>query len=160
MSDDKQMTAQALRPDQNELKEATLQALGKRVDEKELQEFLAKASSDSAPDPIGATASLDLAVWGKLKCDPDKKPWKYDITVWGGPAYFGTAVGFMYTAYTSWDAFFANVTSAWVQAGAAGGGFIQINWFNKDGVPVGQFNGASGGAGVAEAGGSGKWQKK
>ena len=159
MSDNDQPTALALQPDRKDFEQATLNALEGRIDEKEVREFLAKASSASAPDPLGATASLDLAVWGKLKCEPDKKPWKYDITVWGGPAYFGTAVGFMYTAYTSWDAFFANVTSAWVQAGAAGGGFIQINWFNKDGVPVGQFNGVSGGAGVAEAGGSGTWEK-
>jgi hypothetical protein len=66
----------------------------------------------------------------------------------------------MYTAYDSWDAFFRNVTSAHAQGIAEAGGILQINWFIENGTPVGQFNGAAGGIGVVECGGSGKWQKK
>lgn len=154
------LTAQHLRPTHDIVQEATLKALQGRVEEAEVRRFLNEATRASAPAPIGATASLNIAVWGKLGCEPDGQPWKYDITVWGGPAYFGSAVGFMYTAYTSWDAFFRNVTSAHVQGIISGGGILQINWFNASGTPVGQFNGAAGGIGLVEAGGSGKWQEK
>jgi hypothetical protein len=71
-----------------------------------------------------------------------------------------TKVGFMYTAYETWDAFFNNVTSAHVQGIAVEGGILQINWFNASGTPVGQFNGVAGGIGLLEAGGEGKWQRK
>lgn len=154
------LTAQDLRPDRDIVVGATLNALKGRVDEGAVRRFLKEAAGPAAPAPIGATASLKIAVWGKLGCDPDGQPWKYDITVWGGPAYIGDAVGFMYTAYDSWDAFFRNVTSAHVQAIDVGGGILQINWFIENGTPVGQFNGAAGGVGVVEGGGSGKWQRK
>ena len=153
-------TAQDLRPTRDIVQKATLKALRGRVDEGEVRRFLEKAASNDVPAPIGATASLKIAVWGKLGCDPDGQPWKYDITVWGGPAYFGESVGFMYTAYETWDAFFRYVTGAHVQGIAEAGGILQINWFNESGVPVGQFNGAAGGIGLVEAGGSGTWQKK
>ena len=153
------LTARDLQPTREELQEATLKVLKGRVSEDEARRFLTEAAGDGVPDPIGATADLKIAVWGKLKCDPDGQPWKYDITVWGGPAYIGGAVGFMYTAYTSWDAFFTYVTSAHVQGVDVGGGILQINWFNKDGTPVGQFNGAAGGVGLVEAGGSGGWDR-
>lgn len=154
------LTAQDLRPDRDIVLEATLRALKGRVEEGDVRRFLKEAARAGAPAPIGATASLKIAVWGKLECNPEGQPWKYDITVWGAPAYIGEAVGFMYTAYDSWDAFFRNVTAAHVQGIAFEGGILQINWFIENGTPVGQFNGAAGGIGVVEAGGSGKWQRK
>lgn len=154
------LNAQDLRPDRDIVLGATVKALKGRVEEAEVQRFLKQAASNAAAPVLGATTDLKIAVWGKLTCDPDGQPWKYDITVWGGPAYIGGAVGFMYTAYESWDAFFRNVTSAHVQAIDVGGGILQINWFIENGTPVGQFNGAAGGIGLVEGGGSGKWEKK
>lgn len=153
------LTAQDLRPTSDIVQEATLKALQGRIKEDEVRRFLNEVVSDSVPDPIGATASVNIAIWGKLVCEPDGQPWKYDITVWGGPAYFGGSAKFMYTAYNLWDVFFRNVTSAHVQGIASGGGILQVNWFNESGTPVGQFNGAAGGIGRLEAGGSGKWQR-
>src|SRR5215471_16873823 len=153
-----QLTVQDLRPTRDIVQEATLKALRGCVEEDEVRRFLAKAASVSVPAPIGASASLKIAVWGKLGCDPDGQPWKYDITVWGGPAYFGESVGFMYTAYETWDDFFRNVTGAHAQGIAVEGGILQINFFNSSGVLVGQFNGVAGGIGLVEAGGEGMWQ--
>ncbi|WP_271078369.1 hypothetical protein [Aurantiacibacter sp. MUD61] len=152
-----ELTMEQSRPDQDHIQQATIESLGKAVGEDQAREFVAKMASESTPAPIGATASLKLAIWGKISCEPDGKPYKFDQTVWGGPAYFCTSAGFLYTAYDSWDAFFSLTTSFHAQGIASGGGFLQINWFNKDAVPIGQFNGASGGAGVAEAGGKGGW---
>lgn len=125
-----------------------------------MTEFLEKMTSASVPAPIGATADIKLAVWGKLSVEPDQQPWKYDHTIWGGPAYIGSAVGFMYTAYETWDAFFQNVTGCHAQGVDAGGGILQVNWFISNGTPVGQFNGVAAGLGGFEAGGSGKWSRK
>lgn len=154
------LSAQDLRPDTDAIHQATLKALSGRVEEAEVQRFLKQVSSTTVPAPIGATVDLKIAIWGKLNCDPDGQPWKYDITVWGGPAYIGGAVGFMYTAYEHWDAFFRNVTSAHVQGVDVGGGILQVNWFIENGTPVGQFNGVAGGVGLVQGGGSGKWQHK
>ena len=154
------LTAQDLRPDRDFLAEATLTALKGRVEEGEVRRFLKEASSKAAPDPIGANASLNIAVWGKATCDPDGQPWKFDHTVWGGPAFFAEAVGFMYTAYNSWDAFFRNVTSIHAQGIASDGGVLQFTWFIKSGLPVGQFTGLAGGIGLIQAGGPGEWQRK
>ncbi|TYC51949.1 hypothetical protein FMN50_19590 [Rhodobacterales bacterium] len=147
-------------PDQDELRQATMKSLKEQVGEDEVNKFIEKASGKSVPAPIGATASVNIAVWGKCTCAPDGKNWKYDRTIWGGPAYFGASVGFLYTAYEDWDAFFKHVTSVHCQGISSGGGILQINWFNKSGIPVGQFNGAAGGIGLLEAGGSGGWEKK
>jgi hypothetical protein len=153
------LTAVDLRPDQEDVANATVKALEGRVDEDAVRSFL-KAAADGTPSPIGATVSLKIAVWGKIYVDPDGQPWKYDHTVWGGPAYVGDSVGFMYTAYDSWDAFWANVTSCHFQAIDVGGGILQVNWFIANGTPVGQFNGVAGGVGLVEGGGSGKWERK
>lgn len=152
------LKAEDLRPDHPIVHEATLEALKGRVGEEEVRKFLAEAAT-SVPNPIGATGTLNLVVWGKATCDPDGQPWKWDTTVWGGPAYFGTGVGFMYTAYATWDEFFRNVNGIHCQGIASGGGILQFNWF-KDALPVGQWNAVSGAIGLAEAGGSGKWEPK
>jgi hypothetical protein len=152
-----QVSAEQLRPTNADLRQATIKAF-ERQDEVDAQAFLDKLASPSAPAPIGATASLNIAIWGKLQCEPDGQPWKYDNSGWGGPAYFGSAVGFMYTAYDSWDAFFQNTATWWAQALDVGGGVLQVNWFDGNHTPIGQFNGVAGGAGVAEAGGNGGWQ--
>lgn len=155
-----QLTAQQLHPTSDVIRAATIKSLKDRVKEDEIEKFLSETASASAAPVLGAVTTVNIAVWGKLSCEPDKEPWKYDITIWGGPAYFGTSIGFMYTAYTDWDAFFKNVTSAHVQGIASGGGILQVNWFISNGTPVGQFNGAAGAIGLVEGGGSGKWQKK
>ncbi len=152
-------TPEDLRPDRHELMHAAVHALKARVDENEMQKFLVGAASNKGLDPLKATASMNLAVWGKLKCEPEGQPWIYDIEIWGAPAFFGSAVGFMYTAYTSWDSFFTKVTGAHAHGIEVGGGFLQINWLAGV-LPVGQFNGVVGGAGIAEAGGDGVWKRK
>jgi hypothetical protein len=153
------LTAEDLRPDRDFLLDATLRVLKGRADEAEVRRFVKEAANNVTAPALGATASLQLAIYGKLKCDPDNQPYKYDITLWGGPAFFGMSVGFMYTGYSTWETFFRNVTGAHAQGISMGGGLFQINWF-VDGTPVGQFNGPVGGIGVFEAGGKGKWQRK
>jgi hypothetical protein len=151
-------TTEELQPTNPAVQEAT-RALLERRDDVDVQEFLEKLGADT-PSPIGATVDLKIAVWGKLHVEPDGQPWVWDSTVWGAGAYIGSAVGFMYTAYDSWDAFFQNCTAVHVQGIDVGGGILQVNWFNSSGVPVGQFNGAAAGAGAIEGGGSGKWTHK
>ena len=156
------LTAQDLRPNNDTLLEATLMVLKGRVDEDEVRRFVEKASNNVTAPVLGAEASLKIAVYGVLKCEPTTVPYKsykYDITVWGGPAYFGTSVGMMYTAYESWETFFRNVTGAHVQGLIAPVGVLQIN-FLENGLLIGQFNGAAGGVGLVEAGGTGKWKKE
>lgn len=116
------------------------------------------------PSPIHAEASIVSAViWSTVKCSPKNPPyngWYYDEQAWGVGIGGGSSEGFMYTAYDSFEALFKYTTAYHVQGIAATGGILQINWFNKDGVPVGQFNGVLAGAGGFEMGGSGKWKKK
>jgi len=154
------VSAEQMSPITPLLRQATTKALSQRVSQGYLTEFLEKLTSESVPAPIGATATIKLAVWGKLLVEPDPQPWKYDHVIWGGPAYFGTSVGFMYTAYESWDPFFQNVTSFHAQGVDAGGGILQVNWFISDGTPVGQFNGLAAGVGGFQGGGSGTWTPK
>ncbi len=153
------VTTEKLVPTNPNVEEATRKLLSRQFDDGEVQEFLRQAGA-AVPAPIGATVDVKIAIWGKLHVEPDGQPWVYDITIWGGPAYIGGAVGVMYTAYETWDAFFRNVTSAHVQGIDVGGGALQVNWFDSKKVPVGQFNGLAAGAGLVEAGGSGKWQHK
>ncbi|OAA27819.1 hypothetical protein UG55_1007147 [Frankia sp. EI5c] len=152
-------TERELTPENPLLRDATVEALTPRVEPQEIQKFLELAASVSTPAPLGATGSVNIAIWGTVDCKPQGQPWKYNTEIWGGPAYFGSAVGVMYTAYDTWDAFFRNVTSVHAQGIAEGGGILQINWMNSSGVPCGQFNGAAGGVGLLEAGGSGGWQR-
>ncbi len=154
------LTASELSPDNPELLAAARTALETQIPARDVQEYLEKLGGVAVPSPIGATVTIKLAVWGNIQVNPDGQPWTYDNTVWGGPGYFGTSAGFLYTAYDSWDAFFRNVTSCHVQGIASGPGILQVNWFISNGTPVGQFNGAAGGIGLVEAGGSGKWKHK
>ncbi|HVR98534.1 MAG TPA: hypothetical protein VMW27_18105 [Thermoanaerobaculia bacterium] len=156
------LTAQDLRPDNDTLLEATLMVLKGRVDEDEVRRFVEKASNNVTAPVLGAEVTLKLAVYGNLKCNPTTVPYKsylYDNTVWGGPAYFGTSVGFLYTAYESWETFFRNVTGVHVQGVAAPVGALQVN-FLENGLLIGQFNGPAGRVGLVQAGGKGMWERK
>ena len=155
-----QATTQQMSPTNADLQQAAVKALSGRLAEANVRTFLAKAASVSVPSPIGATLSINLAVWGKLTIDPDGQPWTFNNTVWGGPGYFGSGAGFMYTAYDSWDAFFRNCAGFHVQGIDVGGGILQVNFFDSSGTPIGQLNAAAGGVGLVEAGGSGGWQHK
>ncbi len=148
-------------PDSEVAQAAVKRALKGRVKDEEVDRFLAATASSSVPAPISATASLTFAaIYGVVKCEPRDKPWKFEADVWGIGGAAIQSVGLIYTAYESWDAFFTRTTAFHVQGIAEAGGIFQINWFNKDGTPIGQFNGAAGGIAVFEAGGSGKWKKK
>ena len=149
------LTEKDLLPTSPVVEQATIRALKGRVEADEVRKFLREASR-SEPGALGATASVNIFIWGKVKCYPEA-PWHYDTTIWGGPAASIESVGFIYTAYRTWDDFFRNVTGVWAQGISEGAGILQINWF-ADGTPVGQFNGLAGGIGLLEAGGEGKWQ--
>lgn len=122
---------------------------------------LLSANAFNAAPAIEAQASIVSAVlWSKVQCEPTDKPWKFSESAWGPGIGGGSCIGFMYTAYDNWDVFFENTTAYHAQGIAATGGIFQINWFNSSGTPIGQFNGAMGGAGVFEIGGPGKWKRK
>src|ERR1700730_2085287 len=147
------LTEKDLLPTSPVVEQATIRALKGRVEADEVRKFLREASR-SEPGALGATASVNIFIWGKVKCYPEA-PWHYDTTIWGGPAASIESVGFIYTAYRTWDDFFRNVTGVHLQCDST----LQINWF-ADGTPVGQFNGAATGNAHFEAGGEGKWQRK
>ena len=153
--------SEILKPNIEAVQAATLRAFKGKVKDDEVNRFLDAIASSAVPAPIGATASLTFAaIYGVVKCEPRGQPWEFDADVWGVGAAAISSVGFMYTAYENWDAFFSLTTAFHVQGIAVEGGIFQINWFNESGVPIGQFNGAAGGMAVFEAGGSGKWKKK
>jgi hypothetical protein len=138
-----------------------LRAFKGKVKDEEVNRFLNAIASNAVPAPIGATASLIFAaIYGVVKCEPRDQHWKFDADVWGVGAAGIESVGFMYTAYENWDAFFSQTTAFHVQGVADAGGIFQISWFNHSGVPIGQFNGPAAGIALFEAGGSGKWKKK
>ncbi len=143
---------------------ATLKAFKGKVDEVELENFLASANKIDVPDPVASKAKIGvLAIWGRVSCEPEsfeEIPWEFDATVWGLGGAVYESFGFMYTAYKSWDALFKETTGFHAQGAGEVGGIFQITWFNKKGLPVGQFNGLSGGFGAFEVGGAGKWKKK
>lgn len=153
-------TVKDLSPSDKILHERMMSGLEGRVEKEEVDNFVKKATSADAPAPISATASVIFAaIYGNVKCEPKDMPWKGNESIWGIGGAGGTSIGLMYTAYDSWEAFFSNTTGFHVQGIADGGGVLQINWFNKSGVPVGQFNGAMAGAGGLEGGGSWRWKK-
>jgi len=163
MSDALAASEELLAPTREPIRAATLARLPKLpgVDQSAVAGFPDKLAA-SVPAPLSAKASLIFAViYGKLTVDGLPDPyakWHFNADIWGIGATGGTAIGIMYTAYDSWAAFFASVTAYHVQGIASGGGILQVNWFNKSGVPVGQFNGAMAGAGGLEAGGPGTWK--
>lgn len=154
-----------LHPEQKMLKEATAKTFENLhfLNATQSDEFVKKLATSAAP-VLGAKASLIFgAIYGNVTIEPTSggyEDWKFDSSFWGLGAVGGSSIGFMYTAYNSWDAFFKNVTSFHVQSAAEGGGIMQVNFFISDGTPVGQFNGALAGAGIVEGGGPGKWKKK
>ncbi len=157
-------------------RKATLSAFKNKIDDAKLNSLLEHMPSPAAgpaknvlrvsggSGAIQAEASIVSAViYAKVKCYPDNKPWKFEESAWGPGIGGGECIGFMYTAYTgdnAWETFFKDATAYHAQGIAEAGGIFQINWFRSDGTPIGQFNGALGGAGVFEIGGSGKWKKK
>ena len=142
-------------------KTATLKALKGKVKEDKVKGFLDSIGKAEVPAPIGATASLTFVLfYGVVKCEPNEKPYIFEHDVWGVGGAAVSSDGFMYTAYQNWDAFFRQTTAFHVQGIAEGGGILQITWFNKDGLPIGQYNGIAKGIGVFEAGGAGTWKKK
>jgi len=148
-------------PTNEAVQAATRRAFTGKVSDDEVERFLEMSTSSSVPAPIGATGSLIFAaIYGVAKCEPRNLPWLFDADVWGVGGAAIASVGFMYTAYESWESFFSETTAFHVQGIADSGGIFQINWFNNSGVPIGQFNGAAGGIALFEAGGSAKWKRK
>lgn len=148
-----------LAPTQTALKSAMINALHGRVKTTSVDDFVKATAAATAPAPLSATASIIFAaIYGNVTCEPKDQPYKFNESIWGLGAQGGAAIGFMYTAYNSWDAFFKETTSFHVQGLADGGGILQISWFNKSATPIGQFNGALGGAGGLEGGGAGTWK--
>ncbi|HEX7118215.1 MAG TPA: hypothetical protein VF212_05475 [Longimicrobiales bacterium] len=160
-------TTRQLLPTDEVVKAATLRALkgeafrGALGDE-EIERFLNEAVGAGVPSPIQAEGDLKfIAIYGKITCQPSPDPWKkyyMDETAWGIGGSMITSLGFMYTAYETWDAFFKNTTAYHAQGIADAGGIFQINWFNSSGVPVGQYNAAAGGIAVFQCGGSCTWK--
>jgi hypothetical protein len=114
----------------------------------------------SVPAPLGAKADLIFgAIYGSVTVKPTSAYTNcvFDNSFWGVGAVGGSSIGFMYTAYDSWEAFFRETRGFHVQSIASGGGILQVNFFNGSGVPIGQFNGAMAGAGGVEGGSKGTW---
>jgi hypothetical protein len=144
------------------LKEATLNAFKKvnGVDMSEVENFLNQAGGNAAADPIGATATLGFAgIMGHITVKPISvhANCKFDHDFWGVGVIIGKSIGFMYTAYTNWDAFFRNITSFIVVGGAEEGGVLQVTFLRSDALPMGQFNGIMEGLGILGGGGAGTW---
>lgn len=136
---------------------ATRKSLAGKVPEPEVNKFLASLKSQSVPAPIEASASVEAFIKGSVTCKT-KTGHNFKGDFWGaGVGSLSSPVGFLYTAYNSWEAFFNEVTSCHAQGIGEVGGVLQINFFNKNGVPVGQYNGVAVGAGVFEGGGAGSW---
>jgi hypothetical protein len=141
--------------------ESTFNALKGKVDDNEIKKFLNSPEVSKTAKPIEAKAGIIMVVlYGNVECKPTTKKWKFEHSVWGAGAAGFTSLGFMYTAYENWDDFFTLTTSFHVQGIAEAGGVFQINWFNKQGLPVGQYNGAAAGIGTFQAGSKGKWKRR
>lgn len=152
--------AEKFAPHHDVVQQAAQRALADRIDPAKITNFAQATQAAGVPAPVSATASLTFAVlYGVVKCNPHGNVWKFDEDVWGVGAAAIQSVGLLYTAYNSWDAFYENTTAFHCQGIAEAGGIFQINFFNKDATPIGQFNGAAGGVAVFEAGGAGHWKK-
>ncbi len=158
MISDKQISVQQLAEVADN---ATREAFKGKLEEKEVNEFLESIRGVNAPAPISATGSIIfVGVFGEVVCEPMDKPYKFKQKSWGLGAAGVSSVGLLYTAYNNWDAFWRNTTSYHAQGVADAGGIFQINFFNKKGVPIGQYNGPAIGIALFEVGGAGKWKKK
>lgn len=114
-----------------------------------------------AATPMKATGSLYFALlYGVISCKPFHSPFVFEESSWGIGATAMSSGGVLYTAYEQWDDFWNLTTGYHAQGIAEAGGIFQINFFNKQCVPIGQFDGVAGGIGVFECGGRGKWYKK
>lgn len=136
---------------------------GKVPDEilEKLMSFVPAANALQAGAVPSVSAKVNVTsafLYGTVECHVSSEGKRFDGKHWGiGLAGFAST-GFLYTAYNNWSAFFSEANSYHVQCAGAAGGIVQVNWFNKNGVPVGQYNGIAGGAGAMEVGGSGHWK--
>lgn len=158
------VTPELIRPTEPAIASATIGALGslRGVDHAAARALPGKLAASGAPVLQAKADIIHVVIYGDLTVRVQTDPYQayeFHESSWGLGAAGGTALGFMYTAYNSWDAFFANVTSYHVQGIAEGGGILQVNWFIANGTPVGQFNGAMAGAGGLEGGGPGRWKR-
>ena len=156
------MDAKEFSPDHTIYKNLLMEGgLKGRVPEGELKHFVAQATAAAALAPIGAKGSVVMGlIYGNVTCNPTEDPykvWSFDESIWGLGAAGGSAIGFLYTAYTAWDPFFKRTTGFYVQGAGEGGGILQIN-FLEGATPIGQFNGAMAGAGALEGGANGRWK--
>jgi hypothetical protein len=119
-----------------------------------------KSAANSLGSPGSVSAKVNVAVafvYGTVDCTIDSLRKNFHAEFWGlGLAGFAST-GIMYTAYDSWEAFFANSHGYHAQGGGAAAGVVQVTWFNGNGTPVGQYNGVAGGVGAFEVGGKGSW---
>lgn len=153
--------SEIIEPNIKHVRKATMKAFKGKLKDEDINHFLETLSSEKAPGPLQASASLAMAlIFGVVHCEPKGQPWEFTENVWGVGAAGITSIGLMYTTLPSWDAFFRETTAFHVQGYSEGGGLFQINWFRSDGLPTGQFNGLAGGIAAFEAGGSGHWKRK
>jgi hypothetical protein len=97
---------------------------------------------------------------GKLIVLPEGQPWKWDHMVGGGPVYSGKGSGYLFTAYTNWDALWRNTTSvAFVGVGLKAS-YLMVTFLRADALPMAQIHVAMDGAGLVGGGGPGKWERK
>lgn len=149
-------------------KDATIKALAGKVKDEDIKQLLDRmpegttVSADSGtPKPAEAIGeTYTVVLYGYVKCTPTHLDHEFEANHWGLGLAGVKGYGFMYTAYDTWGALFSKTKGYHAQGVAEAGGILQINWFNGDGVPVGQFNAAAGGIGVFEVGGKGSWKKK
>lgn len=153
-----------LHPSNPAIKSKTFEALEKLegVDKDSISTFI---NSISANDTIAISASANLifaGVYGTITVTPlsEFKNWIFDNTFWGIGAVGGASIGFIYTAYENFEDLFTETVAFHVQSFADGGGILQVNFFNSDALPIGQYNGALAGAGAVEGAAKGKWTKR
>lgn len=149
-------------------KDATTKALTGKVKDEDIRKLLDRMPEEKdisvnlgVPGPAEAKAELyNVGIFGYVKCVPTHLDHEFEANHWGIGGAIMSSYGSMYTAYDSWEVFFSETRGYHAQGITAGGGILQINWFNGSGVPVGQFNSVAGGIGVFEVGGKGNWKKK
>jgi hypothetical protein len=131
-----------------------------KLNDEEIDRFIdATTGSTGIPSPITATGSAYFGLtFGVVKCTPASQPYPFEEKAWGIGATAGSGAGLVYTAYGSWDALFSEHRGYHAQGIADGGGILQINFFNSSAIPIGQYNGVTGGIDVFECGGKDTWQ--